>query len=154
MSIAYENKPSKPVKFQTKVTDFGTWRRYDSGAGRNFGEFKSHTEVLDRPLFSIAWGVDPATNQMATARGFIAIGQRASGVIAIGQFVNGCFAIGQFATGRFAAIGQFAVAPFCVGQFTMDLAALGQFGVAGWGIFQIGVVLFDGIGQILLRIAG
>lgn len=156
MSIAYKNKPVKPVKskFDTVVTDFGTWRSHDFRDGRRFGEFKTHTEVMNRPLFSAAWGVDPETNRMATAKGFIAVGQRASGFIAIGQFVNGWFACGQFASGRIAAVGQFVVAPLSVGQFTFALAAVGQFGAAGWGIFQTGVVFYDGIGQMLYRFLG
>lgn len=156
MSIAYKNKPAKPVKskIDTVVTDFGTWRSLDSGSCRKFGEFQTHTEVMGRPLFSITWGIDPETNRMATAKGFIAVGQRASGFIAIGQFVNGWLACGQFASGRIAAVGQFVVAPFAVGQFAFALAAVAQAGAAGWGVFQSGAVFFGGIGQALFRILG
>ena len=156
MSIACKNKPAKPVKskIETVMTDFGTWRNHDFGGGRKFGEFRSHTEVMDRPLLSIAWGMDPETERMATARGFIAIGQRASGFIAIGQFVNGWLACGQFASGRIAAVGQFVVAPLAVGQFALALAAVAQMGAAGWGVFQSGAVFFDGIGQAIYRILG
>ena len=156
MSFAYTNKPAKPVKskIETVITDFGTWRSHDFGDGRKFGEFKTHTEIMNRPLFSIAWGINPETDRMAIADGFIAIGQRAKGVIAIGQFVNGWLACGQFASGRIAAVGQFVVAPFAVGQFAIALAAVAQIGVSGWGIFQAGAVFFDGIGQSLFRIFG
>ena len=147
-------KPVKPVKDQTKqrVTTNGTWRTFDFGDGRRFKEFKSHAEIMGRPLFCYAQGVDPITEKMATAKGFIAIGQRASGTIAIGQFVNGTISLGQFATGRVLAIGQFAVAPLALGQLGMGLAAAAQMGIAGWGSFQTGAVVFGGFGQQLFSV--
>ncbi len=147
-------KPVKPAKDQsvTRVTDKGTWRTFDFGDGRKFREFKSHVELIGRPLFCYSQGIDPVTGKMATARGFIAIGQRASGTVAIGQFVNGTFSVGQFATGRVLAIGQFAVAPFALGQFGIGLTVAAQAGIAGWGVFQAGVVYFGGVGQAVLNV--
>lgn len=152
--IACKNKPTKPVKTKPvkTVTDFGTWEKLDWESGQRFGRFTSHNEVLDLPLLSIAWGVDPDTHRMATAHGFVAIGQRAKGTIAIGQFVNGYISIGQFATGRIAAVGQFVAAPLAIGQFALGLAAVGQFGAAGWGIFQMGAVAFGGVGALLYKL--
>jgi hypothetical protein len=147
-------KPVKPTKFETTVTQRGTWRKCDLGGGQKFCEFKSHAEVGDQPLVTIAWGIDPDTRKMATAEGFIAIGQRAKGVIAIGQFVNGHFAFGQFAVARVAAIGQFVVAPLAAGQFAIAVATVAQSGLAGWGILQIGTTVFGGLGQFVFSCMG
>lgn len=147
-------KPVKPCKDQSirKVTDNGTWRTIDFGDGRKFREFKSHAEIMGRPLVCIASGRDPITGKMAVAKGIIAIGQRASGTIAIGQFVNGTVSIGQFATGRVLAIGQFAIAPLSLGQIGIGLAFAAQVGFGGWGAFQLGAVTFGGVGQIIVNV--
>lgn len=147
-------KPVKPAKDQSirRVTDNGTWRTFDFGDGRKFREFKSHAEIMGHPLFCYAAGMDPVTEKMATAKGVIAIGQRASGTIAIGQFVNGTFSLGQFATGRVLAIGQFAVAPLAIGQCGIGIAVAAQAGIAGWGIFQSGLVVFGGLGQTVVNL--
>ncbi len=152
MSFAYEIQPKKPVKTVDYKTDWGIWRTLDYPTGQRFREYKSHLEVLGRPFICIAWGMDPATEKMVTARGFIAVGQFASGMIAIGQFVNGGVSIGQFASGRVAAIGQFVAAPFALGQCAIGLAVISQFAAAGWGICQLGITVFGGIGQSLLNL--
>jgi len=146
-------KPGKSNKVK-ESTFYGVWESYDGPNNRRFREFKSHIRILGVPLIGIAGGFDPDTKKMAQAHGVIAIGQRARGFLAIGQFVNGYVSIGQFATGRIAALGQFVVAPIGIGQFSIGVAALGQSGIAGWGIFQQGLIFFDGLGQNLMRILG
>lgn len=147
-------KPVKPAKEQPKkiITPSGTWRVLDYENGGKFREFRSHAEIMGRPLVSIANGIDPTTKKAAVARGVIAIGQRASGTVAIGQFVSGTISIGQFAFGRVFAIGQFTAAPLAIGQFAIGLAVVAQSAVAGWGVFQSGAVLFDGIGQFVFNV--
>ena len=134
------------------VTDAGTWRKIDYDDGARFREFKSHAEIMGRPLLCIATGKDPDTQRMAVAKGVIAIGQRASGTIAIGQFVNGTVSIGQFATGRLAAVGQFVVAPIGIGQFSLAVVAAAQIGIAGWALLQTGAVMFGGFGQQVFNV--
>ena len=144
---------AKSPKYEIVRTEFGVWKSLDLPNGRKFRQFTSHAYLLGRPLLGMAVGVDPETGRMATAEGFIAIGQRAKGVIAIGQFVNGVLAIGQFATGRVCAVGQFVAAPFALGQMSIGLLAVGQMGAAGCGIFQFGATVFAGRAQFLLDLS-
>ncbi len=137
----------KPQKCDIQKTASGTWRTLPRNGKRVFGSYSSHWKFWERPVLSVAYGVDPESKQMALADGWIAIGQRARGFIAIGQFVNGTLAVGQFATARVAAIGQFVDAPVGIGQFTIAVAAIGQMGIGGTGIFQTGLTFFGGIGQ-------
>ena len=154
MELAFKPiKPTKPVKYEITETANGTWKKYQhEGCGGSFKEYRSHAEWFGLPLIHYVSGADPETKKMATAKGIIAVGQRASGVIAVGQFANGYLSVGQFCTGRIAAVGQFVAAPLGLGQFSIAVLSMGQAGLAGWGIFQMGVVFFGGFGQSVVNL--
>ena len=134
----------------------GVWRRYLYSNGGAYSEYTSHRTFAGRPLVQIANGRSPETGKMAVARGFIAIGQRATGVIAIGQIAIGWVAIGQMAVGGIAvgqvavgavaALGQVAVGTVAVGMEAVGIAAAGMqatgiFVIAGQGVGMAGKAL-------------
>ncbi|MBE2181523.1 MAG: serine/threonine protein kinase, partial [Chthoniobacterales bacterium] len=55
-----------------------------AGRGWQRMEYRSRATVFGWPLVHVAMGGDPATGRAATARGIIAIGDRAVGVVAMG----------------------------------------------------------------------
>lgn len=150
-------KPKKPVKqaeFTIQETSHGTWTYRFGKNGIQYKEYRSHAKLFDLPLVSIASGINPDTKRMATAEGFIAIGNRAKGFIAIGQFCQGYISIGQFCTARIFGIGQFTFAPIAIGQFSLAVFGLGQMGASLSGIYQIGISLVGGIGQSIINVFG
>ena len=89
-------------------------------------EWKSGGTWMGEPLIHIAFGCEP-TGRPRTARGVIAIGQRAVGGIAIGIMAGGILAIGVVAAGVFS-----------IGVVAIGLAA--ACGVNAAGTIAIGVV--------------
>lgn len=110
-------------------------------AGRGF-EYISRTEWLGYPLVHIAFGTSP-DGRLRTAKGIIAIGQRACGLIAIGILSMGGLAIGIAslgvvslgiaAIGAGAAFGCNAIAPFAIGIVGIGWWA-GGLSAFGWKI--------------------
>lgn len=93
---------------------------------------QSAIELLGWPLWHVAAGRDPVTDQLREARGWYARGQKARGLVAVGQMARGWFALGQMALG-IVAIGQAAVGL---------LLAVGQLAIAGlFSISQLGAAL-------------
>lgn len=91
-------------------------------------EWSSAATWMGAPLVHIAFGMDSA-GKVRTARGIVAIGQRAVGLIAVGVVAAGGLAIGVAAVG-FVSCGVVAVAL---------LAACGVNAIAPWAF---GVVAF------------
>ena len=121
--------------YQIERTANGVWRRYLYTSGAMYSEFTSHRSFGGWPLIHIARGRSPETGKIATARGIIAIGQKALGVLAIGQAAVGVVALGQAAVG-IIAVGQAAFGMIAVGQLAVSvLVGVGQFatGVVAWG---------------------
>lgn len=106
---------------------FADWR------GEGF-EWKTRATWLGTPLVHVAFGID-ASGTVHTARGIIAIGQRARGVVAcgiiatgflsIGAVSFGVLSIGVVAIGLAAACGVNAVAPAAFGVAAIGLKAHG-----------------------------
>jgi GLTT repeat (6 copies) len=89
-------------------------------------EWKSQGTWMGEPLIHIAFGCEP-TGRPRTARGMIAIGQRAIGGIAIGIMAAG-----------FVSIGVVAAGVFSIGIVAIGLAV--ACGVNAAGGIAIGVV--------------
>lgn len=62
-------------------------------------EYKSKRTLLGLPLVHVTRGIDPATGQKRTARGFFAFGDKAVGVVAFGGYARGIFACGGVSVG-------------------------------------------------------
>jgi hypothetical protein len=126
------------IDYQISRTNFGTWKRYLYEGGMMYSEFTSHSSVAGWPLMQIAAGRSPETGRIATARGVIAIGQKARGFLAIGQAACGVFAFGQLAVGLVLGIGQAACGVIAVGQAAGGVFTIAQIGVGGWVGAQFG----------------
>jgi len=100
-------------------------------------EWKSAGTWMGEPLIHIAFGSDP-TGRPRTARGVIAIGQRAFGGIAIGIMAGGIVSIGIVAGGIFSlgvvAVGMVAA----VGVNAAGMLAVGVV-AAGWKVGGVAV---------------
>lgn len=102
-------------------------------------EWQSRGTWLGYPLVHVAFGSN-ARGRPRTARGIIAIGQRAIGVIAVGIVAGGGIAIGVasfgivglgvVSIGLGCAIGVNAVAPFAIGVTAIGVVAKGLATVA------------------------
>jgi hypothetical protein len=152
-----ENDPTPPAKevpgknrlieYELEWTPNGTWKRFDFSDGRQFAEYTSHRTLLGKPLLHYVSGVDPETNRVKTARGFIAIGRKAVGIIAIGQYARGFIAIGQLAIG-ILAFGQCALGlTVGIGQLGTGALALGQLAIGGVVAGQFAFGAFFAAGQ-------
>ncbi len=106
-------------------------------------EWKTRATWLGEPLVHVAFGLD-ASGRPRTARGLLAIGQRARGGIAIGIVAFGVVAIGVVALGLvsfgviaialLAACGVNAFAPFALGVVAAGYA-VGGVEAIGWKIY-------------------
>jgi len=59
-------------------------------------DIRSKRMLFGLPLWHVATGIDPATGRLRTARGIVAIGDRAQGVVAIGGVAMGALRSGWF----------------------------------------------------------
>jgi len=116
---------------------------------RVFGrEFRSKTTLFGWPLVHIAFGLDPLTGRSRTAKGIIAIGDRAvggvaiggaaAGVVAIGGAAAGLLSLGGVSLGILAAIGGLAVGGLSFGGMAVGIiavggGAIGLYAGGGWG---------------------
>ena len=135
--------------YEITRTASGVWRRYLYSSGGLYSGFTSHRSFGGWPLVQIARGRSPETGKIATARGIIAIGQKAVGVVAIGQAAAGVVALGQAAVGLIA-VGQATAGLIAVGQVAAGaLVGVGQFalGIVVWGQSVAGIY---GKGQYVL----
>ena len=109
-------------------------------------EWKSPRTWRGSPLVHIAFGIDES-GALRTARGVIAIGQRAVGGIAIGIIARGVVAIGVVAVGllsfgvvavsALAACGVNAIAPLAIGVVAAGYAAGGVHAIAWKILFSV-----------------
>jgi len=155
-----ENKPERRYQHASDLkseieTICGPFDKLSPAVQRMFGfEYKSKTTWFGLPLVHIASGVDPATGKRRTAKGIIAMGDRAKGIIAMGGIATGVFAfgglafgvipcggcavgllsIGGFALGLVGAYGGAAIAPVALGGLTIGYYVLGG---GGWGVHMI-----------------
>jgi tRNA A-37 threonylcarbamoyl transferase component Bud32 len=123
-------------------------------------EYRSRANLFGWPLLHIAFGIDPATGRTRTAKGVIAIGDRAIGLLAIGGAALGMFAFGGVAVGLFAlggaalgvlaALGGLAVGGASFGGLAIGVIALGggavglyAFGGEAWGLHLLSAKVKD-----------
>ena len=123
---------------------------------------KSQTTLCGLPLVSIALGEDLESNEESgTAKGVIAIGDRAFGLLAIGGMAFGVVAYGKHAFGvlgfgltsisifsvGFVSAGVFSAGGFSLGLYlSMGFAAVGYIAL---GFFAVG---FESLGAIAWRL--
>ncbi|MEM0925735.1 MAG: protein kinase [Planctomycetota bacterium] len=119
--------------------------------------YESRAKLFGLPLVSVATGMDPETALPSTAKGWIAIGDRAVGGIAVGGASVGVVAIGGAAIGinafGGAAIGlQTALGGAAVSAgFSLGGAAIGLLAIGGG---SLGAIVMDqrmGLGATSLR---
>jgi len=116
----------------------GRWRGIDR---------RSKRTLFGLPLWHVATGVDPGTGRMRTARGIVAIGDRAQGVVAIGGVAMGGFAFGGFSIGV-VSIGGFSAGLFVMGGFGLALiAAFAGFAMAPIALGGVAVGWYASGGQ-------
>ena len=134
------DRPHPSVIDQSRASQ-GAWQR--RGIDR-----RSKRTLFGLPLWHVATGMDPGTGRMRTARGIVAIGDRAQGVVAIGGVAMGVFAFGGFSIGV-VSIGGFSAGLFVMGGFGLALiAAFGGFAMApiAFGGMAVGWYAFGGLG--------
>jgi hypothetical protein len=105
-------------------------------------EWRSATSLGRWPLVHIAFGIDRA-GKVRTARGIIAIGQRAVGgiacgiltlgVVSCGVVCGGVFSFGVVAIGLLLACGVNAIAPVATGVVAIGFVS-GGVSAIGWKI--------------------
>lgn len=105
-------------------------------------EWKSTTTLAGWPLVHIAFGID-RTGKIRTARGIVAIGQRAVGgiacgilsfgVVSLGVVSGGIVSLGVVAGGLVLACGVNAIAPLAFGVVAVGVMA-GGVNAIGWKI--------------------
>jgi tRNA A-37 threonylcarbamoyl transferase component Bud32 len=160
---ALEHAPERRYQHASEVkTDVETICGLSpTAAQRVYGhELRSQTTIFGLPLLHIAFGLDPRTGRPRTAKGIIAIGDRAVGVVAIGNFATGIVAIGGVALGLLslgglsvgvlAALGGMAVGGFAFGGGALGIIAIGgmaigayAFGGAAWGMHVLSSTVTD-----------
>ena len=106
---------------------------FDRGVQREFTpggyEWRSHFTWIGLPLAHVAFGCDH-DGHPRTARGIVAIGQRATGVVAIGIVARGFFACGVVCFGG-VTLGVVSVAAIAAGG--VNAIAPIAFGVTAFG---------------------
>jgi tRNA A-37 threonylcarbamoyl transferase component Bud32 len=118
-------------------------------------DYKSKRTLFGLPLLHVASGVDPFTGKRRTAKGIIAVGDKAAGVISFGGIATGGIAfggvalgivpfggvslglisIGGVALGLIASYGGLAIAPIALGGLSVGYYA---FGGGAFGIHAMG----------------
>jgi hypothetical protein len=97
---------------------------------------RSSTCLCGLPLYDIAFGPDPETNQVrGYARGIFALGDVAIGVFALGGVAFGIVTCGGCSVGILLAIGGAAFGGVAIGGLAVGLIALGG---AAVGLVAIG----------------
>lgn len=108
---------------------------------------QSSRQVAGRPLISVAFGADASTGEdHGTARGIIAIGDRAEGFLALGGDAKGVIALGGRSQGFLAmggiARGVVAMGGVAFGGFTLGGVAVGLIALGGAAVgrhsYQVG----------------
>jgi len=100
-------------------------------------DFVSKTKIGSWPLVHVAFGLDPVTGKAKTARGIIAIGNRATGLIAMGGIAKGFIAFGGIAFGVFALGG--------IAAGVLTFAGLGIGLLFCYGGLAIGTLAYGGL---------
>lgn len=109
------------------------------------GEYRSPMTFWGWPLLHVAFGRDPATGKMRTARGVFAIGNHAVGGLAIGGTACGVIAFGGL------AVGGIALGGLGLGLFAFGGIALGLFSIGG---ISLGLLLALGGGALGYQAGG
>lgn len=119
----------------------------ESSKHLRFKRYASKTRILGMPAIAIARGIGP-DGRPGHARGWIAIGDRATGVVALGGSARGIVAAGG------SAIGVFAFGGMSVGL----LMAFGGMAVAPLGLafggMAVGGLAFGGLAAGLAGVGG
>ncbi len=109
-------------------------------------DYKSKTQLWGMPLVHICNGMDPTTGRVRTAKGIIAIGDKAKGVIALGGAATGVFAFGGVALGVFA-LGGTAIGLFSFGGLALAL-------IFATGGLAAAPVVFGGLAAGYIAVGG
>jgi len=108
-------------------------------------EYRSRKTLFGLPLLHIAYGLDPVSGRRRTAKGIVAVGERAVGVVAFGGMACGgivfgglgiglvsfsglalgLVSMGGLALGLLLAYGGLAAAPFAIGGLAAGWVATG-----------------------------
>ncbi len=108
-------------------------------------EYRSRKTLFGLPLLHVAYGLDPVSGRRRTAKGIVAVGERAVGVVAFGGMACGgivfgglgiglvsfsglalgLVSMGGLALGLLLAYGGLAAAPFAVGGLAAGWVATG-----------------------------
>ncbi len=130
----------------------------------DYFEYRSKAHIFGLPLLHIKFRRHLKAKP-GTAKGIIAIGNRAIGAVAVGRFCCGglCFGIfpiGLVAFGSFSsgviAFGGFAVGIMALGGIAAGLLAAGgiAFGLSAFGGFAFGFISGGGIAQGVVAMGG
>ncbi|GJM21406.1 MAG: hypothetical protein DHS20C15_13210 [Planctomycetota bacterium] len=136
-------------EYDDSETARGFWRRYEHANGKRYAEYISKAELFGVRLVHLTRGHSPETGKRVTARGVVAIGQRAVGVVAVGQLAGGVVAVGQLGVGLLLGLGQLSTGVVALGQGAVGLAvgagqlasgyvAIGQLAVGNYALAQLG----------------
>jgi hypothetical protein len=111
----------------------------------SFRRYTSRARILGLPALSIARGVGP-DGQEGHARGWIAIGDKATGVIALGGLARGIVAMGGMSMGVFT-VGGMSLGLFgAFGGMAVSLAGLAVGGMAAGFLATGGMAI--GVGAV------
>lgn len=108
--------------------------------------YRSRVKILGMHALAMSRGME-ADNKPAHARGWIAIGPKATGVVAIGGRATGVVALGGMTMGIFAFGGM------CIGLVTMGGLALGLLAAMGGLAGSLGIA-FGGLAAGSVAIGG
>lgn len=111
-------------------------------------------ELFDLPLWSVAIGPDEEKGEKTgSAKGIIAIGDKATGVIAIGYLAQGILSVGLVSFGLFS-VGILNLCLAGVGFLTIGaILAQGCLAVSLYKAHGIVAAGFDAVGTITFSIA-
>lgn len=129
MAARHEYRAADPANIEWDYTETprGYWRRFRHANGTRYEEYISKGTMLGLRLLHVTRGISPETGKRVTARGIVAVGQRAMGVVSVGQISFGAIAVGQLALGAVFGLGQLATGLAAVGQAAVSLlAGVGQ----------------------------
>ncbi len=157
MDSVYENKSEvikRLVRERLRVSRLLT----------DYFEYSSKISFFGLPLLHIKFRRH-LNAKPATARGIVAIGNRAIGAVAVGRFCFGGLCFGMFPVGLVAfgsfssgviAFGGFALGICALGGITLGILAVGgfAFGLSAFGGFAFGLISGGGFARGVVAMGG
>jgi hypothetical protein len=120
----------------------------------DYFEYRSKVGIFGIPLLNIRFRRHQKAKP-ATAKGIIAVGDRAIGVVAVGRICFGGICFGTLPVGL-AALGPFSIGIIALGGFAAGILALGGFalGLCSFGGFAAGVIAGGGFAYGFVAMGG